>query len=119
MSSSTSPQNIGPRPASPPSPQRTLDSDIALLTSLLEQNGGADDDDAEMDVAELLQRLDTADGIARGMESRLDGIIEHLDHLLGALEAGSEPLSIAGGDSGVQASVTVTEVVEEIVMVEK
>lgn len=81
----------------------TLDADIAMLTSLLATHSGAGDDD-ERDVEgpelqEMLRRLESEDGVARGMESRLDEIIGSLDRMLGSLEgerAGQE--DEAGGD---------------------
>ncbi|EMD31145.1 hypothetical protein CERSUDRAFT_100696 [Gelatoporia subvermispora B] len=61
----------------------SLESDIALLQRILQQTESEGDD---ADVTELLRRLDSADGIARDVESRLDGMIGGLDDLLGALE---------------------------------
>ena len=65
-----------------------LHADIALLQSLLKDDSLSGDlenlDESTID--ELLQRLDTADGIAQGVESRLDGIIGNLDGLLKSLE---------------------------------
>lgn len=67
--------------------QSTLDDDIALLTSLLAQSGGGEEGDIEgPELQELLRRLETADGVARGVESRLDDIIGNLDRMLGGLE---------------------------------
>lgn len=64
-----------------------LQADIALLASLLAADKGDDIDDT--DISELLQRLDTAHGVASGVESRLDGILGNLDEILGSLEASS------------------------------
>ena len=61
----------------------SLEADIALLSNLLSQNV----DESDPDVAEVLRRLEAAEGIADGVESRLDGIIDHLDNLLSDLEA--------------------------------
>ena len=43
--------------------------------------------DDEADVAELLRQLESADGIAKGVETRLDDIIGNLDNLLASLES--------------------------------
>ncbi|KAI0652736.1 hypothetical protein C8Q79DRAFT_886428, partial [Trametes meyenii] len=67
----------------PVSQNNSLEADIALLSSLLSQNV----DESDPDVSELLRRLEAAEGIADGVESRLDGIMDHLDNLLGDLEA--------------------------------
>ncbi|EKM61826.1 uncharacterized protein PHACADRAFT_204967 [Phanerochaete carnosa HHB-10118-sp] len=70
-------------------PQKPLDADIALLASLLAQSG--DEGDVEgLELQELLQRLETADGVAQGVEHRLDEIIGNLDQMLGGLEDAGE-----------------------------
>ncbi|KAI0931672.1 hypothetical protein AcW2_000512 [Taiwanofungus camphoratus] len=69
---------------------RMLESDVAFLQSILNQN---DVDDDQLDVAELLRRLETADGIATGVEGRLDDIMGTLDNLLNALESGDKHVS--------------------------
>ena len=63
-----------------------LESNVTLLSTLLSQTQAVDEENPE-DVAELLGRLETATGIAVGVEDKLDGIIDHLDNLLNALEA--------------------------------
>jgi hypothetical protein len=70
-------------------PNISLESDMATLASLLTQcqdppSEGQEHGDSQ--VAELLKRLTVADGVAKGVEERLDGIIENLDLLLTALE---------------------------------
>lgn len=65
----------------------SLETDIALLTSLLSQAQDAEDTGIEgPELAALLKRLETADGVARGVESRLDDIIGNLDRMLDGLE---------------------------------
>ncbi|KAH9837363.1 uncharacterized protein C8Q71DRAFT_598392 [Rhodofomes roseus] len=64
-------------------PRNTLDADLALLQSLLAQG---QNDESEADVAEILRRLETADGIATGLESRLDDIMGNINTMLGVLE---------------------------------
>lgn len=62
-----------------------LTEDMALLASLL-----SDDQSEEIDetsISELLRKLDTATGVASGVENRLDEILNNLDGLLGALES--------------------------------
>ncbi|KAI0082115.1 hypothetical protein K474DRAFT_825219 [Panus rudis PR-1116 ss-1] len=62
----------------------TVDADIAFLQSALDRF--AKDPVDEQDIAELLRHLETADGIATGVENRLDHILEHLDALLTSLD---------------------------------
>ena len=70
---------------------RSLDVDIALLGSLLSQSSGSEECDIEgPELQKLLKRLETADGVAQGVESRLDEIIGSLDQILGGLEAKAE-----------------------------
>ena len=42
------------------------------------------------EVDELIRRLEAANGIADGVEDKLNGILEHLDGLLSSLEATEE-----------------------------
>lgn len=66
-----------------------LNADVAALASLLAATNGAADPDCELnnnDLAALLRQLDQANGIASGVENRLDGLIGALDELLGGLE---------------------------------
>ncbi|KAF9469592.1 hypothetical protein BDZ94DRAFT_1242786 [Collybia nuda] len=62
-----------------------LEADIAQLSALLSQESLNNDDDAN--VVELLQRLESADGVAQGVENKLDGILGKLDSLIGSLES--------------------------------
>lgn len=72
----------------------SLDSDIAFLTSFLAQPDGSDEHDVEgPELQELLRRLETTDGVAREVESRLDDIIGNLDQMLGGLEAAGQESS--------------------------
>ncbi|KAI0352236.1 hypothetical protein OH77DRAFT_1428784 [Trametes cingulata] len=87
------------------STSNSLEADIALLSNLLSQNL----DESDPDVAELLRRLEAAEGIADGVESRLDGIIDHLDNLLGDLETRTAPNQ--GGSHAVAATAAEEEVV--------
>ncbi|KAF9446132.1 hypothetical protein P691DRAFT_804714 [Macrolepiota fuliginosa MF-IS2] len=68
-------------------PPADLESDIAELATLLTQSqDDPPEDNDNMQVAELMKRLTAADGAAKGVEERLDGLIENLDMLLAALE---------------------------------
>ena len=51
----------------------TLQADLTFLSSLLSKEGK--DDNADVDVAALLRQLETADGVAQGVENRIDGIL--------------------------------------------
>jgi len=51
------------------------------------------------DVAELLQRLSSANSIAQGMESKLDGVLQDLDELLALLGAEETPATSEDVDS--------------------
>ncbi|KAK0199085.1 hypothetical protein F5146DRAFT_1022073 [Armillaria mellea] len=79
----------------------TLDDDISLLNSLLSQDNLDESDEAS--VAELIQRLESADGVAKGMESKLDDLLGNLDALLVVLEK-NEPAQkqeeVGGDDKG-------------------
>lgn len=66
----------------PPAPT-SLESDLSKLAALLsEPNTEAN----EEDIATLLQKLEAANGIAAGVEDKLDGILDHLDGLLNSME---------------------------------
>ncbi|OJT13965.1 hypothetical protein TRAPUB_9504 [Trametes pubescens] len=84
----------------------SLEADIALLSKLLSQNA----DESDPDVVELLRRLEAAEGIADGVESRLDGIIDHLDDLLSDLETQTAPKQEESGDTAV------AQVKEEVII---
>ena len=57
----------------------------------MDQHGICDSND-EVDISELLARLECADGMAKGVEGRLDDILEDLDRLLESME-GRGPVS--------------------------
>ena len=56
-------------------------SSADAISSLMDQHGISDSND-EVDVSELLNRLERVDGMAKGVEGRLDDILEDLDRLL-------------------------------------
>jgi hypothetical protein len=57
----------------------------AHLNSLL-SNSSLDDSNGTDDLTEILARLESADGIASGVEGRLDELLETLDNLLISME---------------------------------
>ncbi|KAF8844119.1 hypothetical protein BDN67DRAFT_963212 [Paxillus ammoniavirescens] len=61
-----------------------LECDVTFLGSLIAESDQNPTNDSEL--SELLARLDSADGMARGVESRLDEILGTLDNLLTSLE---------------------------------
>lgn len=70
---------------------RSLDADIALLSSVLSHSADLEERDVEgPELQELLKRLEAADGVAQGVESRLDNIIGNLDRMLSGLETTGE-----------------------------
>jgi hypothetical protein len=71
-------------------------------TSLNKANGvesvSVTSEESDLDVADILQQLESAECVARGVENRLDDIIGNLDRLLAALEPSGraeEPLPAA------------------------
>lgn len=74
---------------------KDMSAELSQLAALLAQNeaGGPDPD-----IDELLRRMDTADGIAQGLESRLDGMIGNLDTLLKALESAEGSTTGSGNE---------------------
>jgi hypothetical protein len=77
-----------------------LESDISLLSGLL-SSASTNEDESPEGIAELLGQLETANGIAMGVEGKLDDIIGHLDDLLSALEVpvGNSPTHQQSEDS--------------------
>ncbi|KAG1868291.1 hypothetical protein DFJ58DRAFT_742681 [Suillus subalutaceus] len=66
-----------------------LEADIAHLNTLL-LNGSLDGGHETEDLMEILARLDSADGVAKGIEGKLEGILGTLDNLLTSLETRDE-----------------------------
>jgi hypothetical protein len=67
-----------------PNEQRTIDQDVALLTQLLSAPPEGSEDASNLQ--ELLARMEEANGVASGLEGRLDSVIGRLDELLSGLE---------------------------------
>ncbi|KAM5534117.1 hypothetical protein V8D89_012208 [Ganoderma adspersum] len=104
MSSSAPNDSQNGTPAKP-----SLDADITLLQKLLSED--IDESNPE-NVAELLKRLEAAEGFAGGVEERLDGIMDHLDALLGDLET-KQMASTVDSEMG-KVEVRTVEVVTEV-----
>lgn len=88
-----------------PNGKSALEADIALLQSLLVQ--GPNLEESDIDVTEILRRLEAADGIATGLETRLDGIMDSIDDMLGALEPKGQSVELESavvrqGDAAVE-----------------
>ena len=74
--------------------QPSIESDLAFLQNALSQEV---DPSQPEDVEELLKKLEAAEGVADGMESRLDDIMDNLDRLLGDLGAHGVQADAAAG----------------------
>ncbi|KAF7436243.1 hypothetical protein PC9H_003072 [Pleurotus ostreatus] len=87
-STQTSPESLSP----------SLDADIARLAKLLNQTESMGDSATNPDASlqELLSYLQSADGIASGVELQVDSIISHLDDLLDGLEKEGLQKSVEG-----------------------
>ncbi|KAJ6463745.1 hypothetical protein DFH09DRAFT_552353 [Mycena vulgaris] len=77
----------------------SIEADIAELSELLSKD--TLDDAGEASVAELLARLESADGVAKGVESKLDSLLGNLDSLLASLEKSDD---LVQSDSNAPAS---------------
>ncbi|KAJ7492269.1 hypothetical protein FB451DRAFT_1388685 [Mycena latifolia] len=66
----------------------SIEADIAELSELLSKD--TLDDAGEASVAELLARLESADGVAKGVENKLDALLGNLDTLLASLEQNND-----------------------------
>ncbi|KAJ7754992.1 hypothetical protein DFH07DRAFT_496872 [Mycena maculata] len=75
--------------ASPAQITAAIEADVAELNELLSRD--TLDDAGEASVAELLARLESADGVATGVENKLDVLLGNLDNLLAALEKDDAP----------------------------
>jgi hypothetical protein len=71
-----------------------LNANIAQLSSLLVQKPV----EGDTDVAELLRTIETADGMAQGVESKLDSMLENLDNLLVSLESKADTDNMTGSN---------------------
>ncbi|KAJ7597724.1 hypothetical protein C8J56DRAFT_1041904 [Mycena floridula] len=58
--------------------KETLEADIARLSSLLADDGVDVGEDVTK-LAEMLTRLDDAEGVAKGLEGKLDNVLANLD----------------------------------------
>ncbi|KAF7784241.1 hypothetical protein Agabi119p4_406 [Agaricus bisporus var. burnettii] len=84
--------------------------DLLELASSLAQRADDLPDTSMPLVAELAESIAVTDNIAKGVEERLDAIIENLDSLLSALEEDSEnqqhiqPSAVGNGEGDKQSS---------------
>ncbi|KAH8119744.1 hypothetical protein DFH11DRAFT_1539030 [Phellopilus nigrolimitatus] len=87
------------------------EADLAVLTALV--NADTPDEHADRNLAELLEQLERADFVARGVENRLDLLLGQLDGMVEGLETSQpeqsdgrqdETGSEAGGTDDVAAS---------------
>lgn len=60
---------------------------VSSASILVQTQDHKPDDADDPQVTELLRQLIAADGVAKGVEERLDGIIDNLDILLSSLES--------------------------------
>jgi hypothetical protein len=77
-------------PGKPNGAESGLDAEVAALAALLSQGHVDESELSEQHLAELLRQLEQADGVARGVEDRLDGMLKNLDDLLEGMESGSQ-----------------------------
>ncbi|KAG9042136.1 hypothetical protein FS837_011250 [Tulasnella sp. UAMH 9824] len=64
----------------------TLSAHMTKLELLISGSVGDDENLSDDDVMELLRQLEEADGIASGLEDKLDGLLENLEGMLKGLE---------------------------------
>ncbi|KAK7063917.1 hypothetical protein R3P38DRAFT_17374 [Favolaschia claudopus] len=83
MSSNNADKPNGSEP-DPAQVTSSIEQDIAELSELLSKD--TLDDTGEASIAELLARLESADGVAKGVENKLDTLLGNLDVLLSTLE---------------------------------
>ncbi|EGO05376.1 hypothetical protein SERLA73DRAFT_174502 [Serpula lacrymans var. lacrymans S7.3] len=103
-SESNTAADSNPTPNGSTTEHPSLESDISRLTSLLLNDTAIAEGS---DLAELLAQLDSADGMANGVETRLDSVLEKLDTLLEALERNEDGLTAGTNvDSGASDSST-------------
>jgi hypothetical protein len=62
-----------------------MEANIAKMAALLSNKS-----EDNVEVSELLARLENADGMAQGVEDKLDGLLGKLDDLLTSLETQNE-----------------------------
>ncbi|KAF7307240.1 hypothetical protein MIND_00517700 [Mycena indigotica] len=67
---------------------QSMKADVAALSELLSKE--TLDESGEASIEELLARLENADGVAKGVENKLDALLGNLDSLLDALETTAE-----------------------------
>ncbi|PAV22629.1 hypothetical protein PNOK_0258600 [Pyrrhoderma noxium] len=70
------------------------ETDLAALAALLKQaeEGELADENADTNLHELLERLDSANSVAQDMEDKLDLLLAQLDGMVKGLESTQQPL---------------------------
>lgn len=63
---------------------KNLEADIAQISSLLSSEPS--EPESEPNLVDLLREMDAAHSVARGVETKLDDMLENLDRLLSSLE---------------------------------
>lgn len=61
-------------------------SQVAFLQQVISSSGPTEEG-AEGDIFEILKQLEAADGVAQGVESKLDKLLENLEGMIEGLEA--------------------------------
>lgn len=88
--SASAPSSNQPRPVSKDIPKgdtaTTLSAQLSKLELLINGSGADDENLSDEDVMELLRQLEEADGMASGLEDKLDGLLENLEGMLKGLE---------------------------------
>jgi hypothetical protein len=74
----------------------TLNDSISSIAAALNASPDAENELSGEDLATLLRQLDDAEGVAGGVEDRLDAIISNLDTLLESIQGDS---STTGADA--------------------
>ncbi|KAG9019119.1 hypothetical protein FRB90_006187 [Tulasnella sp. 427] len=64
----------------------TLSAQLNKLEQIINGSGADDEDLGEEEIMELLRQMEEADGIASGLEDKLDGLLENLEGMLKGLE---------------------------------
>ncbi|KAJ7665438.1 hypothetical protein DFH06DRAFT_313480 [Mycena polygramma] len=74
-----------------------IEADVAELNELLSRE--TLDEAGEASVEELLARLESADGVAKGVENKLDALLGNLDNLLASLEKNDDSVQTDSSES--------------------
>lgn len=64
----------------------TLSAELSRLELLISGSSGDEENLGDEEVMELLRQMEEADGLASGIEDKLDGLLENLEGMLKGLE---------------------------------